>query len=33
MKLQKWQLEVLKQLSKSEIIMNRKIKIEKIFKL
>jgi len=32
MKLQKWQLEVLEQLNKSEVILNRKISIEKIFK-
>ena len=31
MKLQKWQLEVLEQL-KSQVILNRRFKIQKIFK-
>jgi len=32
MKLQKWQLEVLEQLKKSQVIMDRRFKIQKIFK-
>lgn len=32
-RLKDWQLQILKKLRKSEVIMNRKFKIEKIFKL
>ncbi len=32
-RLKDWQLQILEKLRKSEVIMNRKIKIEKIFKL